>query len=89
MSRAGSLALRGVLAIGLMIGFYTLAALSLAALAIPRRWPRARTPLTVSTLILGVLMLAVGGWIAYAGGRIRHEEFRGTSPPPAAKAQEK
>ncbi|HEV7402142.1 MAG TPA: hypothetical protein VGO11_04415 [Chthoniobacteraceae bacterium] len=70
-----------------VVGFYILAALSLAALVVPRRWPRAQAPLTVSTLVLGVLMLGVGAWIAYAGGRIRHDEFRGTSPPPAAKAQ--
>lgn len=62
--------------------FYALAALSAAAMLLPRKWPRAATPLTVATLLLSILCLGLGGYIGYAGGKIRHREFRNTPPPP-------
>jgi hypothetical protein len=37
--------------------------------------------LAIATLILAIVSLGAGGYIAYAGGKIRHREFR-TSPPP-------
>ena len=70
----------------LIPAFYVLAVLSLAALVIPMKWPAADVRLSVATLVLAVAMLAAGGWIAYAGGRIRHSEFRSQ---PAASAPAK
>lgn len=67
--------------------YYVLAALALAALLAPLKWPRTETPLVVITLLLGVAALAAGSWIAYAGGRVRHSEFR-NSPPPKVEAHE-
>jgi hypothetical protein len=32
------------------------------------------------------MVLGMGGYIAYAGGKIRHKEFR-TEPPPKKKAE--
>jgi hypothetical protein len=64
--------------------FYLVAALSLAALLFPRWWPKTDLPLAITTMILALATLAAGAWIAYAGGRIRHEEFR-AEPPPAAR----
>lgn len=61
--------------------FYALAALSALALAIPAKWPKSSTLLAISVLLLGVVCLATGAYIAYAGGRIRHREFRLESPP--------
>jgi hypothetical protein len=62
--------------------FYALAGLSLAAIFLPNKWPRSGTPLALATLILSILCLGVGGYIAYAGGKIRHREFRNATPPP-------
>jgi dolichol kinase len=67
--------------------FYALAVLAAAAIFLPGKWPRAATPLTVATLLLSILCLGFGGYIAYAGGKIRHREFRNV-PPPAEKTPE-
>ena len=61
--------------------FYALAGLSAIAIALPIKWPKTSTPLVIATILLGVIVLAMGGYIAYAGGKIRHKEFR-TEPPP-------
>jgi disulfide bond formation protein DsbB len=68
--------------------FYALAALALATLVAPLRWPKSATPLSLVTLLLGAAVLGMGGYIAYAGGKIRHREFR-TEPPPSARAQDR
>lgn len=65
----------------LMYIFYALAAVALAAIIAPRKWPRAATPLAVATLLLAIGAIGAGASIAHAGGKIRHREFR-TSPPP-------
>jgi hypothetical protein len=62
--------------------FYALAVLSAAALVAPRKWPRSATPLVVSVILLGAVTLGIGGYIAYAGGKVRHREFRNVPPPP-------
>jgi len=62
--------------------FYALAVLSAAALVAPHKWPRSATPLVVSVILLGAVTLGIGGYIAYAGGRVRHREFRNVPPPP-------
>jgi len=61
--------------------FYALAVLGATALAVPAKWPKSSTPLAIAVLLLGVGSLGAGGYIAYAGGRIRHREFR-LEPPP-------
>jgi len=67
--------------------FYALAALSAAAVVAPIKWPRSATALAVAVLVLGLANLGAGGYIAYAGGKIRHREFR-NQPPPPKRAQE-
>ena len=62
--------------------FYALAALAAAALLAPRKWPRTTTPLAIATLALAVACEGASGWIALAGGQIRHPEFRSESAPP-------
>ncbi|HWY39478.1 MAG TPA: hypothetical protein VNX27_01665 [Chthoniobacterales bacterium] len=66
--------------------FYALAVLSAAALIAPRKWPRSAGPLVIGVILLGVATLAAGGYIAYAGGKVRHREFRNV-PPPARKSE--
>ena len=65
--------------------FYVLAVLSAVALFAPKIWPRSATLLVISVIVLGVATLGAGGYIAYAGGKIRHREFRNV-PPPAKKS---
>jgi len=67
--------------------FYMLALVSAAAIFAPKKWPRTARPLLVLTLLLTVASLAAGGYIASAGGKIRHREFR-TVPPPKTPESE-
>jgi hypothetical protein len=64
--------------------FYGLAVVSAVALFAPRVWPRSATPLVLAVILLSAVTLGAGGYIAYAGGKIRHREFRNV-PPPAKK----
>jgi uncharacterized membrane protein len=63
--------------------FYALATLAAAAILLPKKWPASAKPLLIATLLLALVSLGAGGYIAYAGGKIRHREFR-TSKPPSA-----
>ena len=67
--------------------FYALAALSVAAILIPLRWPKSSAPLAISVVLLGAVALGSGCYIAYAGGKVRHREFR-NEPAPPLKSQE-
>ena len=66
----------------LIWGFYALAVLSAAAIAAPIKWPKSSVPLVFAVILLGAGALGSGGYIAYAGGKIRHREFRNEPPPP-------
>jgi len=61
--------------------FYALAILSAIALIAPIKWPELSIWLALAVLLFGAITLGSGGYIAYAGGRIRHREFR-IEPPP-------
>src|SRR3989440_7618732 len=67
----------------LIYAFYVLAGLAIAGMIVPIKWPRTATPLATTTLVLSFTTLGAGGWISYAGGHVRHKEFRFESPPPA------
>ncbi len=69
--------------------FYALAALAAAAIFVPLKRPRSERALGILTLLLAIAALTAGGWISYAGGRIRHKEFRTEPPPPHVKKVEK
>jgi hypothetical protein len=62
--------------------FYVLVALSATAIAAPIKWPKSSMPLAVAVVLLGAVTLGSGTYIAYAGGRVRHREFRNETPPP-------
>jgi hypothetical protein len=68
--------------------FYALALLAAAAIFVPWKWPKAGIPLTSITLLLGLVVLGMGGYIAHAGGKIRHKEFRNEPPPPVPVEQD-
>jgi alpha-D-ribose 1-methylphosphonate 5-triphosphate synthase subunit PhnH len=66
--------------------FYVLALVSAAAIFAPKKWPRSARPLAIATLILTIISLGAGFYIAHAGGKIRHREFRNV-PPPTTEAE--
>jgi len=68
----------------LIFTFYALALVSLAAIFAPKKWPKSARPLAIATLLLALVSLGAGGYIAYAGGKIRHREFRNVPPPKTA-----
>jgi hypothetical protein len=72
----------------LIFVFYALAGLSAAAIVIPIKWPKSSGPLAMAALLLGAVALGMGAYIAQAGGKIRHREFRNQSPPPIRAEQE-
>ena len=68
--------------------FYALAVLSAIAIAAPLKWPKSSMPLVIAVILLGAATLGTGGYIAYAGGKIRHREFRNEPTPPKKSAEE-
>src|SRR5947199_10702145 len=68
--------------------FYALAVLSAAAIAVPIKWPKSSAPLVIAVILLGAGTLGSGSYIAYAGGRIRHREFRNEPAPPKKSEHE-
>lgn len=61
--------------------YYAAAAVSLAAIFLPVKFPRVGFPLAALALALTAASLGAGGWIAHAGGKIRHSEFRKETGP--------
>ncbi|HEY4273342.1 MAG TPA: hypothetical protein VGM65_15190 [Candidatus Udaeobacter sp.] len=68
--------------------FYALAALSAAAIIVPLRWPKSSVPLAVAVGLFAAATLGCGCYIAYAGGKIRHREFRNEPAPPIRTEEE-
>ena len=62
--------------------FYALAIVSALAIAVPFKWPKCSSPLVIAVLVLSTVAIGMGAYIGYAGGRIRHREFRNKPPPP-------
>ena len=71
-----------------IVYFYALAVLAFAAILVPRKWPKSTLGLTSITLAIALVVLAMGGYIGYAGGRIRHREFRLEPAPVPSVANE-
>jgi len=67
--------------------FYVLAGVAAIGVGAVLKWPRTSFAITVGTFVLGGVTLGTGGYIAYAGGHVRHKEFR-FEPPPQARAEE-
>ena len=61
--------------------FVALATLAAVALIAPTKWPKSSAALSVAVLVLSIITIALGGYVAKAGGQIRHREFR-TGPLP-------
>jgi hypothetical protein len=69
--------------------FYVLVALSAVAIAAPIKWPKSSLPLAATVVLLGAVTLGSGVYIAYAGGRVRHREFRNAPAPPKRSEHER
>jgi len=63
--------------------FYVAAALAAASVIVPLRWPGSMRALYLITVVGTIAALGCGGWIGYAGGQVRHKEFRYGPPPPS------
>jgi hypothetical protein len=70
----------------LIFVYYALALVSACAIFVPKKWPKAAQPLVIATMLLAVASLGAGSYIAYAGGKIRHREFR-NGPPPKTESE--
>src|SRR5438128_4993089 len=68
--------------------FYVLAAVSVSGIAVILKWPRTFLPVSLVALALSSGTLGVGGYISYAGGHVRHREFRFEAPPPPREEAE-
>jgi len=68
--------------------FYALALLSAAAIVVPMKWSKSSMPLTLAAIVLGAVVIGMGAYIAQAGGKIRHREFRNEQPPPKKPEQQ-
>jgi hypothetical protein len=67
--------------------YYALGALALVAIGAEWKRPKAALPFAITTLVLATVALGIGGYIAYAGGHIRHKEFR-FEPAPELRTDE-
>jgi xanthine/uracil/vitamin C permease (AzgA family) len=67
--------------------FYAVAIVSLVALLVPIKFPRTSLLLSVVAFLFGAVVVGMAGYIGYAGGKIRHPEFRTGPPPEAADRQ--
>jgi hypothetical protein len=61
--------------------FYATAAAAAGGLFLPRFVPKSALFFLWATLFLGAAAVAGGMWVASAGGKIIHREFRYTLPP--------
>jgi hypothetical protein len=61
--------------------FYLLAALAVAGLLVPIKWPKSAIPLGALALVVAILCSGVAVYIAQPGGRVRHPEFRPSGNP--------
>ena len=71
----------------LIWAFYVLAGVSAIGIAVIGKLAAYTRIVTVTTLVLASGTLGIGGYIAYAGGHVRHREFR-FEPPPVVRAEE-
>jgi hypothetical protein len=61
--------------------FYSLAALAIASLLVPIKWPKSAVLLATLTLVVAILCSGIAIYIAQPGGRVRHPEFRPSETP--------
>lgn len=65
--------------------YYTTGLLALVTFVVKWKLPKAERWMMALVLVAVLVSLSLGGWIAHAGGQVRHTEFR-TGPPPTTRA---
>jgi len=68
--------------------FYVLAGVAGIGVGAVLKWPRTFMPVSLVALALSSGTLGVGAYISYAGGHVRHREFRFEPPPPPREEAE-
>jgi hypothetical protein len=67
--------------------FYFLALVAIGGLLAPIKWPKTSFALSALTLAVALVCSGLAVYIAQAGGRVRHAEFRPSeSPTPASES---
>jgi hypothetical protein len=61
--------------------FYFLAALAIAGLLVPVKFPKSAVLLAALTLATAILCSVIAIYIAQSGGQVRHPEFRPSENP--------
>src|SRR5262249_14264781 len=61
--------------------FYVTATIAAAGMIVLWKFPKAGIWLSMLALIGALACLLAGGWISYAGGKVRHSEFRNGPAP--------
>ena len=69
--------------------FYVLALVTAGAIAAPMKWPKSAFLLAIMVALVGSVVLGMGGYIAYAGGKIRHREFRNVPAPKTSATEQR
>jgi hypothetical protein len=72
----------------LIWAFYVVAAVAALGAISVAKWPRTSSAVMMVTVALAGTTLGVGSYIAYAGGHVRHREFRFEPPPEEHEAAE-
>jgi hypothetical protein len=67
--------------------YYVTAGIAVLSVGLGWKWPQTLLPLSILTLLLASASLTAGIFIADAGGKIRHREFR-SGPPPEVPAEQ-
>lgn len=71
-----------------IVAFYVTAGLAALAIFAEFKSKRVAVPFAILTLLFAVAALGMGAWVAYAGGHVRHKEFRFEAPPQKAAEQQ-
>ncbi len=65
--------------------YYVTAGVAALGIGLSWKWKRLLTPFALAAVVLAIASLTAGLFIAEAGGKVRHREFR-TGPPPGETA---
>ena len=68
--------------------FYVTATIAAAGIFTLWKFPKVGAWLSVLGLVGSLACLLAGGWISYAGGKVRHTEFRNGPPPESPHGRE-
>ena len=68
--------------------YYVVAGLAVISILVPMKYPDASRKWLLATTVASAIALGCGAYIGYAGGQVRHSEFRYGPAPERAPKQE-